>query len=144
MKLERRSELVLSGVALEDGPARFDSLRAADPQDDPSDGSHSTFKVVLHEGRNREVRRLWNAVGFEVSRLLRIRYGPIELPRGMRPGTSRRIEGELLEQLGHSAADAKAVKAPSKPAAGVRGLRRPPRRGPQAGRGPRGRRPPSK
>jgi 23S rRNA pseudouridine2605 synthase len=84
-----------SGVQLEDGPARFDRIfeeRGQDP-------ANSSFRVVLHEGRNREVRRLWNAVGFEVSRLLRIRYGPIELPRDLRPGTSRRAEAALLGRL---------------------------------------------
>jgi 23S rRNA pseudouridine2605 synthase len=91
---------VLTGVPLEDGPARFDSLAAGEAEgEDPADASHSTFRVVLHEGRNREVRRLWNAVGFDVSRLLRIRYGPIELPRDMRPGTVRRVEGEWLARL---------------------------------------------
>jgi 23S rRNA pseudouridine2605 synthase len=93
---------VLSGVPLEDGPARFDSLRPGEPEGDPGDLSHSTYRVVLHEGRNREVRRLWNAVGFEVSRLLRIRYGPIELPRDMRPGTTRPVAGELLARLGRA------------------------------------------
>ena len=44
-------------------------------------------------------RRLWEAVGFEVSRLLRIRYGPIELPRDMRPGDTRLADGPTLERL---------------------------------------------
>jgi 23S rRNA pseudouridine2605 synthase len=94
---------VLSGVPLEDGPARFDSV-APGGEDDPADVSHSTFRVVLHEGRNREVRRLWNAVGFDVSRLLRIRYGPIELPRDMRPGSVRKVEGVLLGRLDQAVA----------------------------------------
>jgi 23S rRNA pseudouridine2605 synthase len=72
---------LLDGVRLEDGPARFDSV-----EQDQTDGSHTTFRVVLHEGRNREVRRIWSAIGFEVSRLMRIRYGPIDLPRDLRPG----------------------------------------------------------
>jgi 23S rRNA pseudouridine2605 synthase len=86
---------LLAGVSLEDGPARFDQI-SADP---PGGGAHSSFRVVLHEGRNREVRRLWEAVGFEVSRLLRIRYGPIELPRDMRPGDTRLADGPTLERL---------------------------------------------
>jgi 23S rRNA pseudouridine2605 synthase len=89
---------LLEGVMLEDGRARFDRLTAVE---EPADGtgSHSTFRAVLHEGRNREVRRLWNAVGFEVSRLLRVRYGPIELPRDMRPGTARLAEPALIDHL---------------------------------------------
>ncbi|GAC1660731.1 MAG: 23S rRNA pseudouridine(2605) synthase RluB [Steroidobacteraceae bacterium] len=89
---------LLAGVELEDGPARFDRIVAED-REGRNDASHSTYRVVLHEGRNREVRRLFNALGFEVSRLLRIRYGPVELPRDMRPGASRRGEPAVLEAL---------------------------------------------
>jgi 23S rRNA pseudouridine2605 synthase len=88
---------LLDGVDIGDGPARFDRVtpdRGADPA-----GSHSSFRVVLREGRNREVRRLWQAAGFEVNRLLRVRYGPIELPRDMRAGAARRAKPQLLEQL---------------------------------------------
>ena len=75
-----------AGVMLEDGPARFDSLQP----DSGHDGTaHSWFRVILHEGRNREVRRLWQAVGFEVSRLSRVRYGSVQLPRDLRPGQWR-------------------------------------------------------
>ena len=86
---------LLEGVMLEDGPARFDRLTP----EPAAQGAHGSFRVVLHEGRNREVRRLWEAVGFEVSRLLRIRYGPIELPRGMRPGDARRAEEATVGHL---------------------------------------------
>ena len=91
---------LLEGVVLEDGPARFDRIRP----EGAGQGAHSSFRVVLHEGRNREVRRLWEAVGFEVSRLLRIRYGPVELPRGMRPGTVCRVDEETLGRLRGSTA----------------------------------------
>ena len=104
---------LLSGVALEDGPARFDAVAPAPGAAD--DANHGTYQVVLHEGRNREVRRLWNAVGFEVSRLVRVRYGPIELPPEMRPGTSRAITGELLERLERAAGKT----APAAPVFGV-------------------------
>jgi 23S rRNA pseudouridine2605 synthase len=109
---------LLSGVALEDGPARFDAVAPAPGAAD--DANHGTYQVVLHGGRNREVRRLWNAVGFEVSRLVRVRYGPIELPPEMRPGTSRAITGELLERLERAAAKT----APAAPVLGSVGGRR--------------------
>jgi 23S rRNA pseudouridine2605 synthase len=86
---------LLDGVVLEDGAARFDRIS----RNAASQGSHSSFRVVLHEGRNREVRRLWEAAGFEVSRLLRVRYGPVELPPDMRPGSVRRADGATLERL---------------------------------------------
>jgi 23S rRNA pseudouridine2605 synthase len=90
---------LLVGVQLEDGPARFDRISQDRRAREDEDPSHSSFRVVLHEGRNREVRRLWNAVGFDVSRLLRVRYGPIDLPRDLRPGMSRRAEASLVRRL---------------------------------------------
>ena len=90
---------LLEGVHLDDGPARFDRVSQEIADGEPSDGINTTFRVILHEGRNREVRRLWQAVGLEVSRLLRVRYGPIELPRDLRPGTTRLADAKLVEQL---------------------------------------------
>src|SRR5665213_4254992 len=68
--------LLHSGVRLEDGDARFESVTQT-----RIEGTHAWYRVVLREGRNREVRRLWQATGSEVSRLVRIRYGPVQLPR---------------------------------------------------------------
>jgi 23S rRNA pseudouridine2605 synthase len=93
---------LLAGVQLEDGPARFDRISAPGPDEEGAGRGHSTLRVVLHEGRNREVRRLWSAVGFEVSRLLRIRYGSVELPRDLRPGEARSADPALIGGLERS------------------------------------------
>ncbi|MCU0761003.1 MAG: rRNA pseudouridine synthase [Steroidobacteraceae bacterium] len=86
------------GVMLDDGPARFDRL----VEERGSDG-HGWFRVTLHEGRNREVRRIWSAVGHEVSRLVRIRYGSLVLPRELRPGQSRPGTATELGELARAA-----------------------------------------
>jgi 23S rRNA pseudouridine2605 synthase len=80
-----------SGIELDDGPARFEHVEARGGQ-----GRNAWFHATLKEGRNREVRRMFEALGLTVSRLLRVRYGPVELGKlrrgGMRPLTSTEID----------------------------------------------------
>jgi len=95
---EDRARL-LSGVELDDGPARFESIREGG-----GGGANRWYHVVLVEGRKREVRRLWEAVGAKVSRLIRVRFGPILLPRSLRLGRWCELEraqrGELARLAG--------------------------------------------
>ncbi|CAI1002953.1 23S rRNA pseudouridine(2605) synthase RluB [Serratia fonticola] len=69
------------GVQLEDGPAAFRTITFQG-----GEGINQWYNVTLTEGRNREVRRLWEAVGVQVSRLIRVRYGDIDLPKGLPRG----------------------------------------------------------
>jgi 23S rRNA pseudouridine2605 synthase len=87
-------ERLKAGVELEDGPARFDEIATIS-----RGGSHSWFRVTIREGRNREVRRLWDSQGFLVSRLKRIRYGTVELPRALRRGDSDNLDETAIKEL---------------------------------------------
>jgi len=82
------------GVALEDGPAKFDEIERIGGTD-----SHDWFRVVVKEGRNREVRRLWESQGCQVSRLKRTRYGKISLPRELLRGQSVEVPQAQVEAL---------------------------------------------
>jgi 23S rRNA pseudouridine2605 synthase len=92
-------ERLRRGVVLDDGPARFDRIAP-----ESTEGSHSWFRVSLHEGRNREVRRLFEHEGFVVSRLTRIRYGSCDLPRNLRAGAFRLLESGELDEISRLAA----------------------------------------
>lgn len=85
---------LLEGVELEDGPARFLRL-----EDAGGEGSNHWYRVTLAEGRNREVRRMIDAVGMVVSRLLRTRYGPVALPPRLKRGQCRDLTGEEVQAL---------------------------------------------
>lgn len=87
-------ERLRRGIELEDGRAAFDRI-----EPHAEGGSHEWFRVTLREGRNREVRRLWEAAGHEVSRLMRLRYGPVSLPKILRPGASSRLPAAEVERL---------------------------------------------
>jgi 23S rRNA pseudouridine2605 synthase len=97
-----------AGVQLEDGAARFDSVVQT-----RIDGTHAWYRVVLREGRNREVRRLWQAVGSEVSRLLRVRYGPVQLPSDLAAGSWQLLAPEDYAAL--TVAASKATKMGAAP-----------------------------
>lgn len=82
------------GINLDDGPAKFETVEASG-----GDGSNRWFNVSLKEGRNREVRRLWTASGYEVSRLIRTGYGPLDLPRKLRRGKCEALSPSQVRLL---------------------------------------------
>nr|WP_050009315.1 pseudouridine synthase [Candidatus Glomeribacter gigasporarum] len=99
---ESARQQLLHGVALEDGMANF--LRI---QNGGGEGVNRWYHVTLAEGRNREVRRLFDAAGIKVSRLIRTRHGPVTLPRGLKRGRWEELDARqvnaVLETVGLSA-----------------------------------------
>lgn len=85
------------GVELEDGLAKFSMINDAG-----GEGLNHWYHVVLKEGRNREVRRLWQSQDITVSRLIRIRYGDIVLPRSLKRGKWQYLDAEAVKQLKQS------------------------------------------
>ena len=85
---------LLEGIPLDGVPAKFESVRS----DRASEGTNRWYRVVLKEGRNREVRRLFEALGHPVSRLIRVRYGPLELPADLAPGRWRELRNPVILQ----------------------------------------------
>ncbi|MSP97969.1 MAG: pseudouridine synthase [Betaproteobacteria bacterium] len=85
---------LLAGIELGDGPAAFGKVVAAG-----GDGANRWYKVTLQEGRNREVRRLIEALDKQVSRLMRLRYGPVRLPEDLKPGEWRELEPAKIALL---------------------------------------------
>ena len=102
LRLEEKKKL-REGVTLEDGVAQFGSIEAGG-----GEGVNCWYRVTISEGRNREVRRMFEAVGHAVSRLIRIRYGALLLPRGLKRGAFVELDDRDIFALTSAASQAEA------------------------------------
>lgn len=129
---------LLDGVQLDDGMAQFGSI-----EDGGGEGSNCWYRVTISEGRNREVRRMLEAVGHAVSRLIRIRYGAMVLPRGLKRGAWMELDDADIRALVRAAERRPGGETPAGEASersapqGKPGGGRNKRRGGQQGQGPR-------
>lgn len=96
------------GVQLDDGKAQFQRIEFRG-----GEGTNSWYHVVLTEGKNREVRRLWESQNIEVSRLIRIRYGKLELPRSLSRGQFMELPAKEVEDFVAIHLPKRAILAPS-------------------------------
>lgn len=99
---------LLDGVKLDDGMAQFASI-----EDGGGEGANCWYRVTIGEGRNREVRRMFEAVGHAVSRLIRIRYGAMVLPRGLKRGVWLELDHRDIDRLTTAAGMPQVGEGPS-------------------------------
>lgn len=85
---------LLKGIRLSDGLAKFLQITHL-----RGEGANHWYRVALAEGRNREVRRLWESQGIQVNRLIRVAYGPISLPADLPPGHGQFLSAESMAKL---------------------------------------------
>ena len=139
---KEEKQRLLDGVQLDDGQAQFGSI-----EEGGGEGSNCWYRVTISEGRHREVRRMLEAVGHAVSRLIRIRYGAMMLPRGLKRGAWMELDESDIRALmrasdrGPSGSDgvskpAAAAGAQGKSAPGGRNKRRSMGKGPRGAGGP--------
>ncbi|MGQ2981769.1 MAG: pseudouridine synthase, partial [Polaromonas sp.] len=128
---------LLDGVQLDDGLAQFSTIEAGG-----GEGANCWYRVTISEGRNREVRRMFEAVGHAVSRLIRIRYGAVVLPRGLKRGAFVELDERDIAALTNAVGRSESRGDPRgpKPAAeaGEGGGEARPGRGPRRNDKPRG------
>lgn len=91
---EKILQRLKKGVKLEDGMAAFTRI-----EERGGSGANHWYHVVLKEGRNREVRRLWESQGINVSRLLRVRFGSVTLPEDLSRGQHRELKADAIQKL---------------------------------------------
>jgi 23S rRNA pseudouridine2605 synthase len=114
---EGMRQKLLAGVELEDGVAQFSKIA-----DGGGEGINKWYRVVIGEGRNREVRRMFEAIGLTVSRLIRTRYGAMTLPSGLKRGRWEELEeNEVRDMLTTYGIEKKAPGADGRPPAKGRG-----------------------
>jgi 23S rRNA pseudouridine2605 synthase len=105
-----QKEQLITGIQLDDGPAQFGSI-----EEGGGEGSNCWYRVTISEGRNREVRRMFEAVGHAVSRLIRIRYGAMVLPRGLKRGAFVELgERDIRALMEAAGAEAPLQSGPSR------------------------------
>jgi 23S rRNA pseudouridine2605 synthase len=130
---EQMAQLLKQGIELDDGPVRFEKI-----EDEGGEGYNHWYRVMLKEGRNRVVRRSFDALGLPVSRLIRVRFGLVNLPPRLKRGMTAELgEGEVAQVLdwvglAENAEKAGAPHAAGRPPANAArrpGTARPPSRG---------------
>jgi 23S rRNA pseudouridine2605 synthase len=118
---------MLQGVLLEDGIARFTDIqrgRGEDVDEDQDGRANQWFYVVLMEGRNREVRRLWESQGLTVSRLKRVRYGSFFIPSAVKAGQFSDLKPKDIRELYSMAGLTRSTRTPLTDKPGQRSQRR--------------------